>query len=47
MAGGKVLLEKTWNAMPPRAREEYGALVDQFLKFSEEQPGILTHPLLT
>jgi NAD(P)-dependent dehydrogenase (short-subunit alcohol dehydrogenase family) len=42
MAAGKELMKKTIDAMPKVAMEEYGHLVDAFLKFSEEQPG--THP---
>jgi len=42
VAGGKALTEQTWKLMPPRAREEYGPLLDAFTKFSDEQPG--THP---
>lgn len=43
MAGGKVLLEKMWNAVPngksQQARDEYEGLVGKFLAYSEAQPG--------
>jgi len=42
MSVGKTLLEKTWAAMPPQAKTEYGGFVDAFTLFSEKEKG--THP---
>ena len=39
---GKANLERAWGMMPPAAKEEYGSLLDAFVKWGEAEPG--THP---
>ena len=36
---GAVLLERTFDQMPPRARDEYMEMVQAFRKFQVEEPG--------
>ena len=31
-AGGMPLIERMWNASPPQARDEYGRMLDDFVK---------------
>ena len=38
-SAGAALLERSWAAMPPAAREEYGPMSDAIVRFNKEQPG--------
>ena len=42
MGNGFQNLDQAWKEMGPRAKEEYGHLVEKFVKFNEKEPGI--HP---
>lgn len=39
IAGGLPLTQKMWAACPPRAKEEYGEMLDTFINYSHNEPG--------